>query len=62
MGNFESVKSSNERTGYVARVGRSVAHLQPGDKVICLERGHYDTFLRSPAQKCLKLADDAEPR
>ncbi|KAL4917332.1 hypothetical protein BDW62DRAFT_201954, partial [Aspergillus aurantiobrunneus] len=60
MGNFESVKSSNESTGYVSRVGRSVSHLQPGDKVICLERGHYDTFLRSPAQKCLKLADDAD--
>lgn len=60
MGNFESVKSSNESTGYVARVGGSVSHLQPGDKVICLERGHYDTFLRSPAQKCLKLADDAD--
>ncbi|GKT50532.1 prosolanapyrone synthase [Colletotrichum spaethianum] len=60
MGNFESVKSSNESTGIVSRVGANVAHLKPGDKVICLERGHYDTFLRSPAQKCLKLDDDAD--
>ncbi|OJJ45037.1 hypothetical protein ASPZODRAFT_160532 [Penicilliopsis zonata CBS 506.65] len=60
MGNFESVKSSNESTGIVARVGSKVTHLRPGDKVICLERGHYDTFLRSPAQKCVKLDANAD--
>ncbi|KAE8351833.1 hypothetical protein BDV28DRAFT_149625 [Aspergillus coremiiformis] len=60
MGNFESVKSSNESTGIVSRVGDNVTHPQPGDKVICLERGYYNTFLRSPAQKCLKLDDDAD--
>ncbi|KAL4804624.1 hypothetical protein BDV18DRAFT_165984 [Aspergillus unguis] len=60
MGNFESTKSSNESTGYVARVGEGVSHLKPGDKVLCLERGHYDTFLRSPALKCVKLPDDAD--
>jgi hypothetical protein len=37
MGNFESVKSSNESTGIISRVGENVTHLQPGDKVICLE-------------------------
>jgi NADPH:quinone reductase-like Zn-dependent oxidoreductase len=60
MGNFESVKSSNESTGIISRVGENVTHLQPGDKVICLERGYYDTFLRSPVQKCLKLDDNAD--
>ncbi|KAL4909695.1 hypothetical protein BDW74DRAFT_186214 [Aspergillus multicolor] len=60
MGNFESVKSSNESTGIVTRVGSNVTHLQPGDKAICLERGHYDTFLRSPALKCMKLPDDVD--
>ena len=59
-GQLESVKSSNESTGIVSRVGDNVTHLQPGDKVICLERGYYDTFLRSPAQKCLKLDNDAD--
>ncbi|KAI3263477.1 hypothetical protein DTO003C3_8842 [Penicillium roqueforti] len=60
MGNFESVKSSNESTGIISRVGEDVTHLQPGNKVICLERGYYDTFLRSPVQKCLKLENDAD--
>ncbi|OQE84225.1 hypothetical protein PENNAL_c0027G02236 [Penicillium nalgiovense] len=60
MGNFESVKSSNESTGIIARVGENVTRLQAGDKVICLERGYYDTFLRSPVQKCLKLDDNAD--
>ncbi|KAF9888920.1 hypothetical protein FE257_008089 [Aspergillus nanangensis] len=60
MGNFESIKSSNESTGIVSRVGDNVTYLQPGDKVICLERGYYDTFLRSPVQKCLRLSNDAD--
>ncbi|EFQ96956.1 hypothetical protein MGYG_08877 [Nannizzia gypsea CBS 118893] len=58
MGNFESVKSSNESTGIVSRVGANVENIKPGDKVICLERGHYDTFLRSPVTKCVKLNDN----
>lgn len=57
MGNFESVKSSIESTGVVSRVGANVKNIKPGDKVICFERGHYDTFLRSPVAKCLKLND-----
>ncbi|EEP78241.1 hypothetical protein UREG_03086 [Uncinocarpus reesii 1704] len=60
MGNFESVKSSNESTGIVSRVGANVNGFVAGDKVICLERGYYDTFLRSPANKCLKLSDDED--
>ncbi|KAK2877267.1 Type I Iterative PKS [Arthroderma sp. PD_2] len=58
MGNFESVKSSNESTGTVSRVGSNVTSIKPGDKVICLERGYYDTFLRSPVSKCLKLNEN----
>ncbi|KAK1142207.1 hypothetical protein N8T08_008133 [Aspergillus melleus] len=60
MGNFESVKTSNESTGIVSRVGDNVTHLHPGDKVICLERGYYDTFLRSSVKKCLKFDDDTD--
>ncbi|OQE06361.1 hypothetical protein PENVUL_c018G07616 [Penicillium vulpinum] len=60
MGNFESLKSSNESPGIISRVGENVTHLQSGDKVICLERGYYNTFLRSPVQECLKLDDDAD--
>ncbi|EGD86700.2 hypothetical protein H102_05221 [Trichophyton rubrum CBS 100081] len=58
MGNFESVKSSIESTGVVSRIGANVKNIKPGDKVICFERGNYDTFLRSPVAKCLKPNDD----
>lgn len=60
MNNFESKKSSNESIGIVPLVGAKVKDHAPGDKVIYLERGHCNTFLRSPANKCIKLDKDAD--
>ncbi|CAI6332919.1 unnamed protein product [Periconia digitata] len=60
-GRFDQNNLSNEYCGVVTKRGSSVSHLNIGDRVYGMGKGHFGNYTRVPAVLAQKLQPDVDP-
>jgi NADPH:quinone reductase-like Zn-dependent oxidoreductase len=58
MGQLNETIMGYECSGVITRIGNNVTHLQPGDRVAAMMRGHYANYIRLLGIAVSKIPDD----
>lgn len=58
LGYIDQTFFSCEASGVVTRIGSAVKRVQPGDRVVCVGKGNYGSFMYAHENGCVRAGDE----